>query len=444
MPGLYLPSENEFDPSLEDFVIPALSKERQYSHFDLPLTDEERAAKVDMSASARVHRFLPLLGYTDVTLSFKPDSKGKKSQKKKERPIRFAGHRDSAYLQAYGNHLSAVYESKLNKDGISASVLAYRPSTGTNIDHANSLFSEIRMRKDCVVVALDISGFFDCLDHEHLKSEVARLLGTSWLEGHHGTVWKNVTRYSWVETTDLDKLLGKKRLRQGRICTPYDFKQHVRGTKHGLVRVHDLKHGIPQGTPVSGLYANIYMRSFDKILASECYKLGGSYRRYSDDIAIVLPHGSKVSRTVHVVEKLLADFGLAMSEGKTDSATFSNGKLATNKPIQYLGFTFDGDSTLIRASSLDAYRKKMRTGIHAKMVAAKMQSVDSLEVYKRECLSRYTHLGKRRNFIRYAYTAADKLGSDEIRKQVRKHMTWFNRCWEAERQRVFGDLVTLA
>ena len=37
MPGFYLPSENEFDPSTDDFVLPIVSKERKYKHFDLPL-----------------------------------------------------------------------------------------------------------------------------------------------------------------------------------------------------------------------------------------------------------------------------------------------------------------------------------------------------------------------------------------------------------------------
>ncbi len=37
MPGFYLPSENEFDPSTDDFVLPVVSKERRSKHFDLPL-----------------------------------------------------------------------------------------------------------------------------------------------------------------------------------------------------------------------------------------------------------------------------------------------------------------------------------------------------------------------------------------------------------------------
>lgn len=441
MPGFYLPSEDEFDPSTDDFVLPAISKERKYKHFDLPLVDRELA--FDFSREDEPHRFLPLLGFTDVARRYVRKASGDREVKVKERPIRFAGHEDAAYLQAYAGHLNGFYERALAQDGTSGSVLAYRRGGGTNIHHAKALFDEIRSRGDCTVFAMDISGFFDCLDHLLLRDEVAGLLDVTRLVGHHATVWKNITRYSWVETSDLDKLLGRKRNGHGRICSQTDFSDHVRGRKGGLIRTHDQTFGIPQGTPVSGLYANIYLRTFDREMIAWCARLGGSYRRYSDDIAVILPLGAKVRHVVAVVEKMLADFGLAMSVDKTDTADFKRGVLISAAPIQYLGFTFDGVKTLIRPSSLDAYRGKMRRGIHAKMVAAKAKNIPSFEVFKRESLARYTHLGKRRNFLRYAYKASEVMGCPEIRQQVTHHVTWFNRTWERQSVRVFGGLVTL-
>lgn len=451
MPGFYLPSEDEFDPSTEDFILPVLSKERPYKHFDLPLTDREQV--FDFSQEREPHRFLPLLGFTDQARRYirvknedgtwKRDADGNfvREEKLKPRPIRFASHSDAAYLQAYAGQLNAFYEKALAEDETSRSVLAYRRGGGTNIHHAKSLFDEIRARGDCTVFAMDISGFFDCLDHTLLRDEIAGLLGATRLEGHHGTVWKNVTRYSWVETEDLDKLLGRKRNGHGRVCSPADFAKHVRGRKDGLVRTHSQTFGIPQGTPISGLYANIYLRTFDREMIAWVSNHGGSYRRYSDDIAVILPLGAKVRHVVAVVEKMLADFGLAMSVDKTDTADFKGGLLASSTPIQYLGFTFDGQKTLIRASSIDAYRGKMRRGIHAKLIAAKSKDIPSAEVFKRESLARYTHLGKRRNFLRYAYKAADVMGSPEIRGQVSRHVTWFNRAWDREVSRVYGGLV---
>lgn len=444
MPGFYLPSEEEFDPQTDDFILHCLAKERRYQHFDLPLSDEGRNQNIDFSLKGSPHRFLPLLGYTDITRKFVRDASGERREKIKKRPIRFASHEDAAYLQAYADYLGPIYEAALHEDGTNSSVLAYRRGGGTNIHHAKSLFDEISYRENCSVFALDISGFFDCLNHEHMKHEILRLVGGDRLNGHDWTVFHNVTRYSWVESDDLDKLLGKKRKRQGRVCSPDAFKSNVRGRKGGLVRTHELDFGIPQGTPVSGLYANIYLRTFDVEMSLLLAGLGGSYRRYSDDIAIVLPLGAKQNHVVGVVEKFIADFALALSTDKTETADFKNGFLVGDKPIQYLGFTFDGEQTLIRPSSLDAYRSKMKHGIHAKLVAAKQKGVPSFKVFKRQPLSRYTHKGKRRNFIQYAYRSADLLDAPEIRNQVKDHIKWFNKAWDREITKVYGGLVTSA
>lgn len=442
MSGFYLPSENDFDPSRDAFIHPSVSKERHYKHFDLPLSEARRSQSIDFEHEDRPHRFRPMLGFTDVTRRVGRNADKTICRKEpKKRPIRFVGHADAAYLEGYTAHLSLAYERALAVDGTVGTVLAYRRGGGTNIHHAKDLFDEIRSRGDCSVFAMDISKFFDCLDHLLLRNEIASLIGATRLDGHHGTVWKNVTRYSWVETNDLDALLGRKRNGRGRVCSLKDFVEHVRGRKAGLIRTHDQAFGIPQGTPVSGLYANIYMRSFDRQMVAACIQLGGSYRRYSDDIAVVLPLGAKAHHVVSMVEEMLADHALAMSEDKTETADFRDSRLISKRPIQYLGFTFDGEKTLIRPSSLDAYRAKMEDGIHAKVIAASQKDVPSFEIYKREALSRYTHLGKRRNFIQYAYRAADIMSAPGIRQQVKPHMTWFDRTWNREIEKVYGSTV---
>ncbi|MEM6900360.1 MAG: hypothetical protein AAF583_11365 [Pseudomonadota bacterium] len=126
MPGFYQPTEEEFDPHTDAFILHCLAKERQYQHFDLPLSDEARNQQFDPSSEVAPHRFLPLLGYTDITRKFVRDDSGNRHEKIKMRPIRFAAHEDAAYLQAYADHLGPIYEAALVKDGTSGSVLAYR------------------------------------------------------------------------------------------------------------------------------------------------------------------------------------------------------------------------------------------------------------------------------------------------------------------------------
>lgn len=93
----------------------------------------------------------------------------------------------------------------------------------------------------------------------------------------------------------------------------------------------------------------------------------------TDDSAEILPPDVEVSHFIEIIQKILADFDLGISIEKTESAIFKDSLLASSKPIQYLGFTYDGRQTLIRDSSIGAYTRKMRRGIHAKMVAAKMK-----------------------------------------------------------------------
>ncbi|MEC9345857.1 MAG: antiviral reverse transcriptase Drt2 [Pseudomonadota bacterium] len=438
MPGLYLPTETEFDPKSDDFISPFLSKERKYRHFDLPIGKQERSNLINFSIEHDVHRFLPLLGFTEEFRRVSFDASGLRSIKIKKRPIRYASHKDSNYLQHYSNYISKYYDAAIKEDGTDKSILAYRKGGATNIHHAKSLFDEIRIRKNCKVFTIDISGFFDSIDHTLLKKEVCALLKCPLLSGHHFTIWRNITRYSWVETSDIDKLLGKKRERQGRICSHKDFIDHIRGRDLGLIRTHDQTYGIPQGTPISGLYANIYLRTFDREISEYIEKYSGSYRRYSDDIAIVMPLDTKRKHIISILEKFLGEFELTISHEKTECAKFEAGKLVSEKPLQYLGFTYDGEQTLIRQSSLESYRRKMKRGIHSKLVAAKKKKIPSSEVFRRELLSRYTHLGRRRNFLRYAYKAADILNSEAIKKQVKRHTTWFNRAFQSEIKKIYG------
>lgn len=437
MSGIYLPSEEEFDPESDDFIAPFVTKERRYLHFDLPLTKLEREKGYDFSRT-KAHRFWPLLGFNETVRRFSIDESGLPKQKVKIRPIKYASHADAAYLECYAANLNKIYESAPGSRKVKDAVLAYRKGGSTNIHHAASLFREISERKNCTIYALDISGFFDHLDHLHLKEELMSLLGVDRLDGHDWNVFNNVTKFSWVDTQDLDKVLGKKRPRSRRICSPEEFKANVRSTGSDLIRVNEYHYGIPQGTPISGLYANIYLGSFDADIVRFVAALGGSYRRYSDDIAIVLPGAERSEDVAAEVSGFLKKYALEISPAKTEVATFVSGRLTSEKPVQYLGFTFDGVDARIRQSSMDAYRRKMKQGIHAKIVAAKLNGVAPEEIYQREALSRYTHLGKRRNFLKYAYRSAEILASPQIRLQVKPHMLWFNRAWAREIQRVYG------
>ena len=412
-------------------------------HFDNRLSERRRARQFDFSNELKKHQFYPLLGYLKQSRRVKRNEAGAPVASVKDRPIKFASHGDSAYLEAYAAYLSLPYEHDLRNAGLHSSILAYRKGNRSNIHHAKDLFDEIASRGDCLIVAVDISGFFDNLLHDHLKYELSSLLATPVLTGHHWTIFKALTRYSWVDVAALDEALGVERKKAGRVCTPEQYISTVRSKKRGLVQVNGTGLGIPQGTPISGLYANIYMRSLDRRLLEYAVDLGGSYRRYSDDIAVVLPVSSDATAALSGIRNALSAYGLELSEGKTELTQFLDGRCANpHRPVQYLGFTYDGTRVQIRTSSMLRYQKKMRQGIRAKLVAAKAKEIPSDRVYRRQLLSRYTHLGKGRNYIKYVYRASDIFGDPHIRLQVKKHQLWFNRLWRKEVERVYGGLIS--
>ena len=62
----------------------------------------------------------------------------------------------------------------------------------------------------------------------------------------------------------------------------HDFK-----SKH--IMKHTENYGIPQGSSISAVYANVYMIEFDQKINDYVTSVGGMYRRYCDDIVIVVP-----------------------------------------------------------------------------------------------------------------------------------------------------------
>lgn len=420
-PG-YAP-DDEFDPRIDDFVL----NKRDYLHFDLRLSEDERKSFSPSASDILQNAFWPLIGYTIEERRARKDDDGNLVFVPKERPIKFGSHKDAAILQYYAKSLSKDYEKLLGGKNFAPSILAYRGGIGNNIDHAKSLFDEIRIRRDCTALAMDISGFFDNIRHDVLYSHLCAVRGGVRLGDVDFYIFQRMTKFEWVESDTLEQSLGVKYGRSGRICFPRDFRNLIR--KKGGVQSNPYAHGIPQGTPLSGLYANISLLEFDQAMTNLAQSLGGSYRRYSDDIALVFPNSVCAKTVIAGVEAELGSIGLAVSKKKTEIAHFESGVLSGEeaKPFQYLGFTFDGQRTLIRQSSLNRYYTKMNRGVRAKVHAAKKKDIPSNEIFMRELFRKYTHFGQTRNFPRYAYRASKVLNAPEIRAQLRRHMNIFKK-----------------
>lgn len=65
--------------------------------------------------------------------------------------------------------------------------------------------------------------------------------------------------------------------------------------------------GIPQGTTVSEILANIYMIVFDEFVANLIENYHGLYRRYSDDFIIVIPGHATANQNIQNLKNQIID-----------------------------------------------------------------------------------------------------------------------------------------
>jgi RNA-directed DNA polymerase len=209
-----------------------------------------------------------------------------------------------------------------------------------------------------------------------------------------------------------------------RICNTADFRSIVRGNK--LINRNIENRGIPQGSPISAFLSNIYMFEFDKIVSALVTEQGGIYYRYCDDMLFIVPtefakHLSGFVRAA--INKLKIDINPKKTEIR--DFTYEAHKFFSIKPLQYLGFLYDGEKILIRSAALAKYSERMRRGIRlAKKTKIKGNRIKiakgqkPTKLYKKKIYERYSHLGGR-NFIRYGLKAAKLMNSIAIKKQLR-------------------------
>ena len=374
------------------------------------------------------HAFYPFIKYTLTAEKITRDLTSHKLVNKfKKRPIAYASHIDSHIYAYYSKLLTDAYERELKDRGLENSVLAFRALGKSNIEFAKAAFDQINAFGECGVVGLDISGFFDNLDHSILKQMWATMLDDGDLPSDHYNVFKSITRWSSVNRDDLYSALGisKHNPMNGRrrVCSPADFRQKVRGS--GLIKTNVLGRGIPQGSPISAVLSNIYMVDFDHKVYQMIAALGGHYYRYCDDMLFVVPLSWKNKVAGKVAENIKA-LKISINSKKTERRTFKyeKGKLQADKPLQYLGFLFDGEQVTIRSAALARYSERMKRGVQlARLTKIKRDRLKieagrkPTKIYRRKLYERYSHLGKR-NFVRYGLRAAKIMNSKATKRQL--------------------------
>jgi len=373
---------------------------KSYLHFDCHVSKVELEQYAMDDEKVARHAFFPLILFNESWTKFRKNG----AKKVKIRPLRYSARKDAAIFAYHRYFLSEHYEAELQRRGISNLPVAYRKiprSDGggnkCNIDFAADVFDYIRTLGDCDVTVVDISGFFESLDHTILKSNWECLLGRA-LNSAENAVFNAVTKYTVVDRAqtferlglfkktgggnrkqrrqrDIDKIRAQKHVQ---LCTPSEFRAKICGgdsSLPSLLQKHSLDYGIPQGTPISDLLANLYLIDFDTRLARWVRKHGGRAYRYCDDIVVVLP--TKKSKPYFLAKNYLQssieEFGdhLKIKEEKVSVSRFIQGHdrqyhthiigKSSRNGLEYLGFQFDGKTVQLRNSTLsNAWRKLKR------------------------------------------------------------------------------------
>ena len=410
--------------------------QKSYAHFDYRTSITDQRDYITDPKNIAQHGFWPFIHYKREFYRYSK----KDGRKKKSRDICYASHIDSCIFQYYSFLLNNLYNERLHQDGLDMVAIAYRTdlSGQNNLHFARRALDYIRDHDPCFVMIGDFTGFFDNLDHSYLKSRWVDLLGLEKLPDDHYNVFKNITRYSKWERSDLLSINGLENDRKG--LRELNAKQKVITEKQFKARKQSIKknnnpYGIPQGSPISAVLANIYMLEADKKIQTVMKNVGGLYMRYSDDFIIVIPfEDSKALEIIRNIKQILSTVPrLELEPQKTQYFHYHNqcldnsGKRIDENSnskydiIHFLGVSFDGQRVTIRQKAISKYYYRMyrkgksirkRNGV----------SPNGKHISNRNIYEKYSKHG-RQNFLSYIYRASDVFPEEKrIDTVSKRHM----------------------
>ena len=211
----------------------------------------------------------------------------------------------------------------------------YRP--GRNAQQAVTEVQALMHRGHPEIVDADLADYFGSIPHADLLKSVARRIVDRRVL-HLIKMWLECP----VEETD------------------------ERGRRTRSTGAKDSRRGIPQGSPVSPLLANLYMRRFVlgwKKLGLE-QSLGTRLVTYADDLVILCKRG-KAEQALHQLREIMGKLKLTVNEEKTRICRMPEGQ------FDFLGYTFGRMYSTKTGKAYLGYRpskksiKRMVEKIHA-------------------------------------------------------------------------------
>ena len=348
---------------------------RKYIHFDK--TKNALSPNIENYVTncqnIEKHSFYPFLRIKKIFKKF--NIKNPNRPKVKEREITYSSHIDRLIYSYYSQIINEHYNEYLLKMNFNDNIIAYRSNLKkNNIHFAKEAFEKIQETTGAFVIIGDFSNFFDNLDHKYLKKQICKVLNKKKLCKPWYIIFRNITKYHYCELKSILRYLkiSKNELqKKDRICSSKKFRKYIDEKK---IQIHPntKNKGIPQGSAISAVLANVYMIEFDLEIINFLKNVNGSYFRYSDDFIIIFPSEFEMKKFSELKNKIEESINkipnLELQEEKKQFFYFKNNRLKKINKIEnpnkkvvlnYLGFSFDGEKITIRDKTISKYYYRM-------------------------------------------------------------------------------------
>lgn len=246
----------------------------------------------------------------------------------KFRPLQIPEISDRVVLKSIAIELEEVFKELLEKsNGFS---FAYQKGLGTK----DAIFKIIEHYKNGYIYSLeaDLINFFGKVNKEDLLNNYI---------------------YPKLQDDSINKLLGKALNQELGGLDDFDVEKRS--------NFKDVDKGIPQGSPLSPLFSNIFLSPFDQFLIERDYKLV----RYADDFVILCKTREECGKAYEDCCKILKELKLdihSLEEGEKTKILKIDVDFLT-----FLSVTFDGKEIYPSLANFDRLKSKIRDVCNGKV-----------------------------------------------------------------------------